>query len=140
MFYLDTSVVVALLTGEASAARIRLWLGNRKPTPLMISDWSFTEISSALSLKLRTNQITRQACEAAQTQFHRLARTSIEILPVSQKQFYDAAGYCDRHTLALRSGDALHLAIVVDAGLELVTLDKRFASAAKACGARCTLL
>lgn len=140
MSYLDTSVIVALLTGEASAARIRLWLYNRKPTSLMISEWSFTEVSSALSLKLRTSQITVKACEAAQTQFRLLARNSFEVLPVSQQHFHEAARYCDRHDLALRSGDALHLAIAIDVRSELITLDKRFATAAQTLGARCTLL
>ena len=140
MSYLDTSVIVALLTGETSAARIRLWLNNHKPTLLTISEWSFTEVSSALSLKLRTGQITVKACKTAQTQFRLLAKNSFEVLPVSQQHFYEAARYCDRHDLALRSGDALHLAIAIDVKSELITLDKRFATAAQTLGARCTLL
>jgi predicted nucleic acid-binding protein len=140
MSYLDTSVIVALLTGEASAARIRLWLNNHKPSPLTISHWSYTEVSSALSLKLRTDQIAVRAYEAAQRQFHLLANNSFEVLPVLQKHFYEAARYCDRHDLGLRSGDALHLAVAMELNAEIVTLDKRFSTAAQTLGARCTLI
>lgn len=140
MSYLDTSVIVSLLTGETSAGRIRLWLNNRQPKPLLISDWSLTETSSALSLKLRTDQITMKAYEAAQTQFRLLAANSLEVLPVLQQHFYEAARYCDQHSLGLRSGDALHLAVAMELNAEIITLDKRFATAAQSLGAPCTLL
>ncbi|MGF9563823.1 type II toxin-antitoxin system VapC family toxin [Neorhizobium sp. JUb45] len=138
--YLDTSVIVALLTGETSAARIRLWMTNRTSSTIMISDWSLTEVSSALSLKQRTGQITAQASDAARKQFQIFLESSFEILPVSGQHFYKAARYCDRHDLGLRAGDALHLAIAVEAHAELITLDKRFAAAAQTFGARYTLL
>lgn len=140
MSYLDTSVIVALLTGENSAARIRLWLNNRSPSSAMISDWSLTEVSSALSLKQRTGQITTQASDAARKQFQIFVESSFEILPVSGQHFHKAARYCRQHDLGLRSGDALHLAVAVELGAEIVTLDKRFATAAQTLGARCTLL
>ncbi|WP_373458398.1 PIN domain-containing protein [Neorhizobium huautlense] len=38
------------------------------------------------------------------------------------------------------SGDALHLAVATEFNAEIITLDKRFAAAAKTIGARCTLL
>ena len=45
-----------------------------------------------------------------------------------------AASYAARHDLALRAGDALHLAVASAHGLTLVTLDERMAKAAPELG------
>jgi predicted nucleic acid-binding protein len=37
MFYIDSSVIVALLTGEPSVSRIRSWLGPNAGTHFLIT-------------------------------------------------------------------------------------------------------
>jgi len=57
MLYLDTSLLVAVLTNGAETERMQHWLGQQPVDDLALSDWVATEFSSALSIKLRTGQI-----------------------------------------------------------------------------------
>jgi predicted nucleic acid-binding protein len=65
---------------------------------------------------------------------------SLTTLPVSGSQFRTAARFVDHHALGLRAGDTLHLAICVDHGATLCTLDRRLGKAASALGVKTTLL
>lgn len=104
---------------------------SSESSAFLISDWTITEISSALSLKRRAGSLSVPKHLAALSEFRIMAETSFEILPVSRAHFQTAANYTDLHDLGLRSGDALHLAVAMEADATIVTLDKRFAIAAK---------
>ena len=157
--YIDTSVLVAALTNEAETARIQAWLASQNPASLLVSDWVVTEFSSALSIKLRTGQITVTDRANALALFTRLCVDSFECLPVTGQQFRTAARFSDQHALhlphadqehaarfsdqhalGLRAGDALHLAVCADHGVMLCTLDRRLAEAGPQLGLRATLL
>jgi uncharacterized protein len=140
MFYLDTSLLVAALSIEPKKNEVQAWLAGQDPARLAISSWVISEFSAALSIKLRTAQITLPLRANMLAAFAELIKHSLIVWPVAENQFHDAAKLADRYALGLRAGDALHLAISADHGAALCTLDRRLAEAGNALGVQTLLL
>lgn len=132
--YLDTSAVVALLTDEPAATRVQAALQGHEAEGLAVSSWVVTEVSSALSLKIRIGDLTIDSRADALAHWQSLRDESLIELPVDQEAFEAAAHFSSRHDLALRAGDALHLAVAAAHGCTLATLDERMARAAPELG------
>ena len=140
IFYLDTSLIIAALTPEARTGHIQDWLVAQDAGTLAVSGWVVTEVSSALSIKIRTGALSLDDRAAALAAWHRLLDDSLEMETIQAKQYAMAASYTDRHELGLRAGDALHLAVAFDQGMTLATLDKTLAEAGQQVGAMTSLL
>jgi uncharacterized protein len=138
--YLDTSILVSSLVREIHTDRAQQWLSEQMSEDLAISDWVVSELSSALSLKLRTKQISEENRAEALAGFVRFSGDFLLVLPVSTPHFRVAARFADHHELGLRAGDALHLAVASESGAALYTLDQRLAAAGPVVGVKTHLL
>ena len=124
MIYIDTSVFVALCTKEQKSDDVAKWYTNSS-VKMFSSTWAFTEFSSALSLKVRTSQITEKQSREAWKKFDALCQNDIELLPIESKAYYSAGILVVDSKSNLRAGDALHLAVAKQLkSKSLATLDK----------------
>ncbi len=130
MIYLDASLVVALLTPEVHSERAEAWFARQPLGSLYISGWVVTEVSSTLSIKVRSEQLTLDRRAAALSAWQAMRESSLLTLGITDDHLEIAAGYADHYQLGLRAGDALHLAIANDSAHTLATLDVRMAEAA----------
>jgi predicted nucleic acid-binding protein len=136
MIYLDTSVVVALLTSEERSSFAIDWFAQCRD-PLISSDWLITETHSALGIKQRHHGLRPQARQAAGEQFERLLRGGVELRSLDRSRFRQAAELLQDPALGLRAGDALHLAVAINSRCtQLASFDGRMLQAAAALGLR----
>jgi predicted nucleic acid-binding protein len=127
--YCDTAVMVSAFTAEAHSDDVRAWL-SRQTDGLAVSHWVVTEFSGALAMKRRLSVIDTVGWNDVMKAWQRFYKGELSVEPVTAADFERAATLMDRGDLKLRSGDALHLAIVLDRGWSLATLDHDLAQAA----------
>jgi predicted nucleic acid-binding protein len=141
MIYVDTSVLVALHTHERMTQRVVDWYQRTTDDGLATADWSVTEFASALAIKRRTGQLDTRQMNAVWRHFEEQCAADLRLLPVDRESFRIAAAAARRRGGALRAGDALHLAIARQAGIEEVaTLDHVMQTEARALRMRVTPL
>jgi len=134
MIYLDTSVVVALLTPEERSAAALDWFEHCRDT-LISSDWLITETHSALGIKQRHHGLSQEARQAAGEHFERLLQGGLELRSLDRARFRQAAELLQDPALGLRACDALHLAVALHSRCShLASFDGRMQQVAAALG------
>ena len=138
MLYVDTSVIVALLTVEPKTPDVTAWYAGLREPPIC-ADWLLAEFSSAISIKLRTRQLSATHAKRVRREFDLLAAGGLRLAPVSRAAFRKAADMVKQHRHGLRAGDSLHLAVALELGAsQLATLDATLAENANRKGLELT--
>ena len=131
MVYVDTSVIVPLLTTEPKTGTVIAWFATLEVAPTC-ADWLLSEFHSALSIKIRSGQINEADAKRVRKEFEILADGGLRIVPVSRDAFRHAAKMVQQHEHSLRSGDSLHLAVALELeASQMATLDSTLAANAK---------
>ncbi len=130
MIYLDTSVLGALFFREPSAPAVLARLETIDKGDLCVSAWNLAEVASVGAIKERTGSIDAAGRAAGLAACNRFVSDSLMLAEVEPGDFRVAAVLLDTPALALRAGDALHLAIVRRMRASLATLDTRQSIAA----------
>jgi predicted nucleic acid-binding protein len=131
--YLDASVLMPAVIEEPSSTAVRELFRNR-PDDLSVGDFAAAEVASALSRLVRMERLT--ATEAAErlADFDEWRASATEVAEMDTHDCRLANTYVRRFDLKLRAPDALHAAICRRLELQLATLDRRLAAAARALG------
>ena len=131
MIYLDTSVAVSLMVSEPKTEDVKIWFAGLTGV-LVSSDWLISEFSSAISIKLRTRELSESDARSVRKEFKRLMGGGLRVLPVSRAAFQKTADLAMQHKHGLRAGDALHLAVALEIGAKsIATLDRVMAANAE---------
>lgn len=118
-----------MLAEEEHSARTEGWLQDQRDAVLIVSDWVTTEVSAALSAKIRLGAMAEAEQRETMRTYADLCRANFKTVPVARPHFERAASMAGVAEAGLRGGDALHLAIAVERDAKLCTLDKQFAHA-----------
>ena len=132
--YVDTSVIVAMLTDEPKTQACKDWFNALKLAP-MSGDWLVTEFYSAIALKQRIGQLREKDVKATMHQFEHLTNNGgIKLMPIARETFSKAGKLTHQHTNT-RAGEALHLSVAMQCEAKaFVTLDIAQAASAKQLG------
>ncbi|MFB2918342.1 type II toxin-antitoxin system VapC family toxin [Aerosakkonema funiforme] len=133
MIYLDTSIVIPNywpeLLSEASQQLLRI------ETQRGLSQLVEVEFFSALSRRVRMREISQEEARQIAIEFQRdLDDFFYTRIPLQPFHYQQAREWIGRFDTALRTLDAIHLAIAAANDLRLVTADEALAEAANVFG------
>lgn len=131
MIYLDASAIVPLFVAEAQSAEASARILGQV---LVASPLSLAETSSAIGRRVRMQEVAEPDALAALAALDGWAQRVVAACDVTAGDFLTATVFLRRFPLALRTPDALHLAIAGRLGARLLTFDARMAAAAGALG------
>jgi predicted nucleic acid-binding protein len=131
--YLDTNILVALLTPEPFSERADIFLQNHAE-PLIVSDFAAAEFSSAVARRVRMREFTVEQAAIALAGFDAWLARAANQAEIATGDVALATTYLRRPDLTLRTPDALHIAIARRLDATLVTFDRAMAAAARALG------
>jgi len=134
VIYADTNILLSLFCPDSLTAAAVAWY-QKIGDPVCISSWTVIEVRSNMGLRVRKGLMPRAKSVAVMKQLDSAATTSFHVLAPLPEHFTVAAGWLARPECALRSGDALHLAIAFGSGCkQFVTFDQPLGAAARRLG------
>jgi predicted nucleic acid-binding protein len=131
--YLDTSVLVALVSADPFTARAESCLGAATPL-LVVGDFAAAEVASAIARRVRIREMTELEARNAFALFDALVIRVAERVATEPGDVKAAEAALRRLDLPLRTPDALNIAIAQRVDAALLTFDMKMAEAARALG------
>lgn len=131
MIYLDTSVIVPLFLPEPRSLEAENLLLLQE---IAVSDLAAAEFSSAIAMAVRMGRIQPTSGRAILARFDEWWTDQALAAETQGEDLAAAMLLIRRFDLALRTPDALHIAIAQRLGAKLVTFDLKMAAAAAALG------
>jgi predicted nucleic acid-binding protein len=130
---LDASVLVALFTNDPLTARAETVL-RANPSILIVSDFAAAEFSSVIAHHVRTKDIRKNDARIVFSNFDTWMARTTQRAYISAADIIAAEVLLRRLDLALRTPDAINIAMAQRMGTTLVTFDKKMAAAARSIG------
>jgi predicted nucleic acid-binding protein len=132
--YLDANVIVALLIQEPTSDAVTGLL-RRSSEPLLVSEFAAAEVASTMSRLVRMGRMTSEMANFTLADFDDWRAADTLPIEIDDLDIAQAGAFVRRFELKLRTPDALHLAVCLRVGAQLVTRDGGLAEAAQVCGA-----
>jgi predicted nucleic acid-binding protein len=134
VIYADTNVLLSLFCPDSLTAAAVAWY-QKIGDPVCISLWTVIEYRANMGLRVRKRLMPRAKAVAVVKQLDSAATNSFHMLAPSPEHFTAAGGWLARPECALRSSDALHLAVAFGYGCkQFITFDQPLAAAARKLG------
>jgi predicted nucleic acid-binding protein len=139
MVYVDTSVLVAYYCPEPISDAVEEIIRDLKRP--VISRLTEVELISAISRKIRENDLTLSDGSRIFNQFHsHIKNAMFRQLAVDDQHYQIATNWISRFSTPLRTLDALHLAIAAFNNLSLITADAQLSNAARHFGVEVNII
>lgn len=130
MIYLDTSFVAPLVIAEDASDAVEAFVRRIKPGELATSLWTQVVLASLLARKQRMGELSEVQAQAVRGQLEQLLEESFALVLPAAADYALAAKFLAEPKIALRAGDAFHLAIAANHGASrILTLDTGFMAA-----------
>ncbi len=136
IFYVDASVVVAVVASEQSSSAVDAII-NMPDTILLVSDFAFAESSAALARNGRVHGWTDHETRQVFDELDAWSLFMTEPVQIAPKDVADAAALVRDGNLVLRAPDAIHLAAARRLDVTILTLDRGMSRAASLLGVPC---
>lgn len=131
MIYADTNLLLSLIRIDDLSNAAEAWFGG-VAEPVATSPWTMLEFRSNIGMRVRKKLLTHRDGLAALAEFDHLVDTSLHNLEPAPSHFLKARDWLAQPECALRSGDALHLAIAFGHRCrQFVTFDQPLGASAK---------
>jgi uncharacterized protein len=129
-YYLDTSVVVALVLRDSHTTKAEAWLEHAAPA-CVVSDFCALEFASVVSRQVRMSHLSTADGSAVLDVFDEWIAKTAQIVTSSGEHMEAASRMVRNFDTKLSAPDAIHLAVAKHHGLVLATFDERLGDAAR---------
>jgi uncharacterized protein len=131
LFYIDSCVVISATLTDDHTEKVTDWLLQRRSSELITSEWTLTEIASALGNFVRRGELDHVVASEKWLDIQALLNDEFKVESILPSDFRNSTRYMQDWEIGLRAGDALHLSVANRLNLCLVTTDATLVKAAK---------